>query len=192
MQSGDEGARPAVTGTGTSGVYFHSPGGARSARRPDFELVARAARRDALAVLRRLLPSGRLHASEWVAGNPTRADRRPGSFRVNTQTGRWADFATGDRGGDLVSLVAYLERCSQGDAARLLAGMLGVMTPVSAEAGNGHDDAAWKGDVRDAVARLAQLSITDFELCLVDEALALVGPGRDQQDVAAPHGLRPA
>ena len=40
--------------------------------------------------------------------NPTRADRRPGSFSVNTRTGRWADFATGDRGGDVVSLAAYL------------------------------------------------------------------------------------
>ena len=37
-----------------------------------------------------------------------RSDRRPGSFSVNTRTGRWADFATGDRGGDVVSLAAYL------------------------------------------------------------------------------------
>ena len=40
--------------------------------------------------------------------NPTRPDRRAGSFKVNLRTGRWADFATGDKGGDAVSLAAYL------------------------------------------------------------------------------------
>ena len=44
----------------------------------------------------------------YVALNPTRNDRRPGSFKINIRTGRWCDFATGDRGGDPVSLVAYL------------------------------------------------------------------------------------
>ena len=31
-----------------------------------------------------------------------------GSFSVSITTGVWADFATDDRGGDLVSLYAYL------------------------------------------------------------------------------------
>jgi hypothetical protein len=44
------------------------------------------------------------------------------------RTGRWADFATGDSGGDPVSLVAYLENVSQGEAARMLARMLGPET----------------------------------------------------------------
>ena len=97
-----------------------------TARRPDFERVASVARRDAPAVLRRLLPHGRLQGPEWVALNPTRADRRPGSFRVNVRTGRWADFATGDKGGDPISLAAYLFGLSQGEAARRLTAMLGV------------------------------------------------------------------
>ena len=97
-----------------------------TARRPDFERVAAAARRDAPAVLRRLLPHGRREGAEWVALNPTRADRHLGSFRVNTRSGCWAAFATGDKGGDLVSLVAYLHGCRQGEAARLLARMLGL------------------------------------------------------------------
>jgi hypothetical protein len=63
---------------------------------------------------------------EWVARNPTRADRKPGSFRVNLRTGRWADFATGDAGGDPVSLAAYLSGTGQAEAARALADMLGV------------------------------------------------------------------
>ena len=51
---------------------------------------------------------------------------RLGSFKVNRYNGRWADFATGDKGGDPISLVAYLADVSQGEAARLLARMLGV------------------------------------------------------------------
>lgn len=58
--------------------------------------------------------------------NPTLADRRAGSFSINLRTGRWADFATVDRGGDAVSLIAYIERVSQAKAARRLTGLLGV------------------------------------------------------------------
>ena len=99
-------------------------------RSPDFERIAHAARCDALPILRRLLPGGRRQGREYVALNPTRDDRHPGSFRVNTATGRWADFATGDKGGDLVSLVAYLRGCPQGEAAGLLARMLGLERPA--------------------------------------------------------------
>lgn len=78
------------------------------------------------AVLARIIPGGKIVAREYVVLNPTRADRRPGSFKVNLQTGRWADFATGDKGGDPVSLCAYVENCSQTEAARRLARMLGL------------------------------------------------------------------
>jgi len=84
----------------------------------------------ALAVLpslvARWLPDGRCVGNEWTARNPRRADRNPGSFRVNLRTGKWADFATGDRGGDPISLAAYLADVSQAEAARSLASMLGV------------------------------------------------------------------
>lgn len=59
-------------------------------------------------LLRDWLPTGEQWGREWVALNPTRADRSRGSFRVNMDTGRWSDFATGDAGGDVVSLYAYL------------------------------------------------------------------------------------
>ena len=49
-----------------------------------------------------------------------------GSFKINLKTGRWADFATGDKGGDPVSLVAFIENCKQGEAALKLARMLGL------------------------------------------------------------------
>ena len=62
-----------------------------------------AVNRAALAVLPKLLarwlPDGKAVNGEWVALNPKRNDRRPGSFGINLKTGRWADFATGDKGG---------------------------------------------------------------------------------------------
>lgn len=66
------------------------------------------------------LPDGRQRGQEWVALNPTRSDRHTGSFKINVVTGYWADFATGDKGGDPVSLYAYLKGISQSDAARAL------------------------------------------------------------------------
>ncbi|PHP64819.1 hypothetical protein CSC94_22335 [Zhengella mangrovi] len=75
---------------------------------------------------RHWLPDGRRVGSEWVARNPCRADRHPGSFKINLRTGCWCDFATGDKGGDLTSLAAYLFGLSQADAARNLARMLRI------------------------------------------------------------------
>ena len=78
------------------------------------------------AVCRRLLSDGRREGHEYLALNPRRGDRRLGSFKINLKTGRWADFATGDKGGDVISLVAFIEDCKQGEAARKLARMLGL------------------------------------------------------------------
>ncbi len=101
-----------------------------SGRRPyaavDFEAINRAALASLPTLLRRWLPDGRLMGREYTARNPRRADRRPGSFRINVNSGRWADFATGDKGGDVVSLAAYLNDTGQAEAARALADMLGV------------------------------------------------------------------
>jgi hypothetical protein len=91
----------------------------------DIKTVAANAVGLALPICQRLLPQGQRRGEEWVSLNPTRNDRHLGSFMVNLRTGRWADFATGDKGGDLVSLIAYLDNVSQGEAARRLAGMIG-------------------------------------------------------------------
>ena len=95
-------------------------------RRLDFDGINRAALINLPSLLRRWLPNGRVVGHEYEARNPTRADRRPGSFRINMNSGRWADFATGDKGGDVVSLAAYLSGTGQAEAARALAHMLGV------------------------------------------------------------------
>ncbi|MFC1672653.1 hypothetical protein ACFL12_00735 [Pseudomonadota bacterium] len=90
----------------------------------------KAVNRAALAQLPNLLslwlPDGKVRNGEWIALNPTRADKRPGSFCINVDTGRWSDFATGDRGGDVVSLAAYLSGTSQIEAAKRLAAHLGA------------------------------------------------------------------
>jgi len=100
----------------------------RSGRQPrlNIQAVAVAALRDADRVVAELLPGGRRQGHEYVVTNPKRNDHRAGSFSINLETGRWADFATDDRGGDLVSLVAYLRNQSQIEAARELMYRLGV------------------------------------------------------------------
>ncbi len=77
-------------------------------------------------LLSRWLPHGRRQGHEWVALNPRRADAHLGSFSINLVTGRWADFATGDKGGDVISLAAYLFHLSQAEAARRIAHMLDI------------------------------------------------------------------
>ena len=93
---------------------------------PDFDGINRAALAHLPEILARWLPDGRVEGAEYVARNPMRADRRPGSFKINLRTGQWADFATDDQGGDPVSLAAYLADCGQAEAARELAAMLGL------------------------------------------------------------------
>jgi hypothetical protein len=92
----------------------------------DFQHINDAARTALPSLLGRWLPGGHVCGREYVVRNPRRADRRPGSFRINTATGRWSDFATGDKGGDPISLAAYLAGISQAEAARRLAEMFGI------------------------------------------------------------------
>jgi hypothetical protein len=100
--------------------------GARMTGHLDFDKINAAALAAFPAILKRLLPGGKIIGEEFLALNPRRADRNLGSFKVNRHNGRWADFATGAKGGDPVSLVAYLADVTQGEAARLLARMLGL------------------------------------------------------------------
>lgn len=91
-----------------------------------FDAVNRTALPMMESLCARWLPNGKRWGNEWVTLNPTRADTRAGSFKVNVRTGHWADFATDARGGDAISLRAYLDGMSQIDAARLLIDELGV------------------------------------------------------------------
>jgi hypothetical protein len=94
----------------------------------DFDAINRGALSALPVLLMRWVPHGRRRGREWVARNPTRNDRRMGSFSINLQSGCWADFADGPnaRGCDVVSLYAYLRNIGQGAAARELARLLGI------------------------------------------------------------------
>jgi hypothetical protein len=99
-------------------------------RELDFSRINAAALPALPALCTRWMPGGKRIGREYVTLNPTRADRRTGSFKVNLYTGRWADFATGDKGGDAVSLAAYLFGLRQSEAARRLADALGISERV--------------------------------------------------------------
>ena len=80
------------------------------------------------SVLSHWCPGGKQQGREYLPLNPRRADSTPGSFSINLHTGAWSDFADNAKGGDLISLVAYIEGIGQGEAAKLLAQFLGLDT----------------------------------------------------------------
>ena len=77
------------------------------------------------SILRQLLPNGRKENNEYVALNPTRADKKLGSFRINTRSWKWADFSSNDKGGDIISLYAYIRAVNQLTAAKELLRIIG-------------------------------------------------------------------
>jgi hypothetical protein len=96
-------------------------------RRLNFAAVNRAALARLPELLARLLPGGRAVGAEWHAGS-LRGERGD-SLRVRLRgrrAGVWCDFATGERGGDVIALAAGVWRVSQSEAARRLAALLGV------------------------------------------------------------------
>lgn len=75
------------------------------------------------------LSGGKNQAREYLPINPTRNDHKPGSLSINRDSGAWSDFATDDKGGDLVALAACLFGCRQIEAAERLAEHLGIAKP---------------------------------------------------------------
>ena len=91
----------------------------------DFRVIAGTALAHLTKILNRIGVRHRRAGPEIEMINPLRNDRHFGSFRVNMRTGFWSDFATGDSGGDVISLVAYLCGCRQIDAARRISDLVG-------------------------------------------------------------------
>lgn len=96
-------------------------------------------------VLSKWCAGGKYECHEYVVLNPKRLDSRLGSFKVNLNTGVWADFAIDVSGGDLVALVAYLEDSSQFEAAKTLGTFLGIPSQYS-ERNEGAIDQQYKAD----------------------------------------------
>ena len=99
-------------------------GAARPRPRVNIAEVARAARPHILELCQRWLSGGRLVGHEWTCGNLS--GEAGSSCRVNVRTGRWADFASGDTGGDAVALCAAIHGLTQLKAAERMAVMLGI------------------------------------------------------------------
>ena len=91
----------------------------------DFKTIAVLAKSSSQTVVSYLCPHGKREGHEWVALNPTRSDTKPGSFKINLKTGKWADFSTGDRGGDLIALWAYIKDIGQYEAMQQIKALLG-------------------------------------------------------------------
>lgn len=117
---------PAANGALASKFAYLDNNGRRQKRQLTFAEVNAAAKPALPSILERWLPDGRCYGHEYVALNPTRPDNKPGSFKINLKSGQWCDFATGHRGGDVISLAAYLFGMSQKEALYKVAEMLGV------------------------------------------------------------------
>jgi uncharacterized protein (DUF927 family) len=104
----------------------HRP--SNTAKRPNFADVKAAALKDIDRVLSHWLPNGKRvdGGKEYTAPNPTRSDKRAGSLKISLSKGTWSDFATGDKGGDLIDLVRYLDGCTDVEACNKLADLLNV------------------------------------------------------------------
>ena len=89
-----------------------------------FEALARALLDMAATLLPQWLPDGVQRGHEYVCGSLQGG--RGTSTSVNLTNGRWADFATGEQGGDLVSLYAAANGLSMGKAALQVARELGL------------------------------------------------------------------
>lgn len=69
-------------------------------------------------ILPEWLPGGNLNGQEYSCGDLRGGQGR--SCKVNVQTGRWADFSSTDKGGDLVSLYAAIHGVTQAEAFKTL------------------------------------------------------------------------
>lgn len=95
----------------------------------DIKAIAARALEQIEAVCLHWLPAGKKAGPEWEIGDRHGAPGK--SLKVHltgSKAGMWSDFSTDDKGGDLVSLVAFVDGCPQLDAARKLAEFLGIAT----------------------------------------------------------------
>ena len=81
----------------------------------NFTALADALLRDADNLVPRWLPGGERRGHEYVCGSL--AGGKGSSCSVNLVSGKWADFASDEKGNDLLSLYAAIHGLSQGKAA---------------------------------------------------------------------------
>ena len=99
----------------------------------DFEGLSQTLLYQVRSMLPEWLPGGRVMGNEYVCGDIMGG---PGnSMKVNITSGRWADFSTDQKGGDLISLYAAIHNLGNGDAFKKLNDMYGLApTQVASQA----------------------------------------------------------
>ncbi len=104
----------------------------------NFQTVKQKYRENPLSILQELVGAGEVQGGDYVALNPRRNDRHRGSFRIKISTGGFYDFATGDKGGSIIDLVAFVYDCEVIEAVAKLRNFWGnksmgcvVHSPVS-------------------------------------------------------------
>ena len=81
----------------------------------DFASINEALLKGYSQVLKEWLPGGRIEGKEFICGN---LDGKTGnSLKVNLNSGIWCDFATGEKGGDPISLYAAIHGSKQAESA---------------------------------------------------------------------------
>jgi hypothetical protein len=101
----------------------YSLAGSKPLSGSEFTAINQFARANMLVIVKQLLPDGKVIGHEYIVRNPKRADKHPGSFKIcgsGPKIGVWCDFATNAKGGDLISLVAYVKSLPRAEAARWL------------------------------------------------------------------------
>lgn len=84
----------------------------------DFKDLSARLLQDAESLVNDWIPGGKIEGSEYVIGN-LNGDSGD-SCKINIRTGKWKDFATGEAGGDLISLFAAIRGIKQGEAKKEL------------------------------------------------------------------------
>lgn len=95
-----------------------------------FEALAADLLQHSRTLLSEWFPAGKFRGHEFVMGDVHGSEGE--SCSVNVNTGMWADFSSGDKGGDLISLYAAANRIEQGVAFKALSNGSGIkrLAPV--------------------------------------------------------------
>src|SRR5262249_21767497 len=98
--------------------------------RIDFEPLTAALIPHIVHIILSIDPDPRLSNNKlWFADPNNSNDKETDSASINVKSGHWNARANGNKGRDVVSLVAYLKGLSQSDAGRLAANIAGVDLP---------------------------------------------------------------
>ena len=104
----------------------------------DFDEINSAALMRYPSLLECWLPGGKLDGREYRCGDISGGTGR--SMSVNTQTGKWSDFAASLSGGDPVSLYAAINNIEQGEAAKRLSAEFALAPPPKPQQKNKKKD----------------------------------------------------